>query len=106
MKRERITEDSPCTGGLSWSSTRRGSFSSNRRQRTDTTSIAYQTAFSANVLLRPAALVWFIAPWLKELNWNSQIALRRKSTDQSRSVQVAIPSAEMVILGADEDVEW
>ncbi|MDH2404844.1 hypothetical protein QCM77_33700 [Bradyrhizobium sp. SSUT18] len=37
-------------------------------------SIAYQTAFSINVLLQLAALVWFIAPWLKELNWKSQIA--------------------------------
>ncbi|MDH2356713.1 MFS transporter [Bradyrhizobium sp. SSUT112] len=69
-------------------------------------SIAYQTAFSINVLLQLAALVWFIAPWLKKLNWKSQIALKRKSTDQSRSVHVVIPSAEMVILETDQDREW
>ncbi|MET3971007.1 hypothetical protein ABIB94_008051 [Bradyrhizobium sp. JR7.2] len=69
-------------------------------------SIAYQTAFSINVLLQLAALVWFIAPRIKELNWKSQIALKRKSTDQSRSVHVVIPSAGLVILETDRDVEW
>ncbi|OSI22316.1 hypothetical protein BST65_27245 [Bradyrhizobium canariense] len=62
-----------------------GEFSSNSRQRKD-------------VSLNP--------PWLKKLNWKSQIALKRKSTDQSRSVLVVIPSAEMVILEADQDREW
>ncbi|WP_275172980.1 hypothetical protein [Bradyrhizobium sp. CSS354] len=69
-------------------------------------SIAYQTAFSINVLLQLAALVRFIDPWLKELNWKSQIALERKSTDQSRSVYVVFPSTGMVILETDQDVEW
>ncbi|WFT97065.1 hypothetical protein QA633_08490 [Bradyrhizobium barranii] len=67
-------------------------------------SIAYQTAFSINVLLQLAALVWFIAPWPKELNSKSQIALKRKSRDQSRSVHVVIPSTESVILETDRDV--
>ncbi|MET4260903.1 hypothetical protein ABIC09_005868 [Bradyrhizobium sp. S3.12.5] len=58
------------------------------------------------MLLQLAALIWFIAPWLRELNWKSQIALKRKATDQSRSVHVVIPSAEMVILETDQDVEW
>ncbi|MET3909871.1 hypothetical protein ABID59_004228 [Bradyrhizobium sp. S3.3.6] len=58
------------------------------------------------MLLQLAALVWFIAPWLKELNWKSHIALKRKSTDQSRSVHVVIPSAGLVILETDRDVEW
>ncbi|WP_354062588.1 hypothetical protein [Bradyrhizobium sp. RT6a] len=58
------------------------------------------------MLLLLAALVWFIAPWLKESNWKCQIALERKSTDQSRSVHVVIPSAGMVILETDQDVEW
>ncbi|MET4278408.1 MULTISPECIES: hypothetical protein [unclassified Bradyrhizobium] len=58
------------------------------------------------MLLQLAALVWFIAPWLKELNWKCQIALKRKSTDQTISVHVVIPSAEMVILETDQDVEW
>ncbi|MET4328606.1 hypothetical protein ABIB80_004441 [Bradyrhizobium sp. i1.15.2] len=57
-------------------------------------------------MLLLAALVWFIAPWLKELNWKSQIALERKSTDQSRSVHVVFPSTGMVILETDQDVEW
>ncbi|WP_247470301.1 MFS transporter [Bradyrhizobium sp. 45] len=69
-------------------------------------SIAYQTAFSMNVVLQLVALVWFIAPWFKELNWKSEIAVKRKSTGQSRSVHVMIPSAEMVILETDHDVEW
>ncbi|MGY4362855.1 hypothetical protein ACVWZR_002033 [Bradyrhizobium sp. i1.3.1] len=60
---------------------------------------------SVNVVLKLAALVWFIAPWLKELNWKSEIALKRKSTGQSRSVHVLIPSAEMVTLEPDQDVE-
>ncbi|WP_409190540.1 hypothetical protein [Bradyrhizobium sp. RDM4] len=69
-------------------------------------SIAYQTAFSINVVLQLAAPVWFIVPWLKELNWKSEMVLKRKSTGQSRSVHVVIPSAEMVILDTDQDVEW
>lgn len=69
-------------------------------------SIAYQTAFSMNVVLQLVALVWFIAPWFKWLNWKSEIAVKRKSTGQSRSVHVMIPSAEMVILETDHDVEW
>ncbi|MCK1332929.1 MFS transporter [Bradyrhizobium sp. CW9] len=69
-------------------------------------SIAYQTAFSMNVVLQLVALVWFIAPWFKELNWKSEVAVKRKSTGQSRSVHVMIPSAEMVILETDHDVEW
>ncbi|MGY4364204.1 hypothetical protein ACVW1A_000269 [Bradyrhizobium sp. LB1.3] len=68
--------------------------------------IAYQTAFSINVVLQLVALVWFIAPSLKELNWKSEIAVKRKSTGQSRSVHVVIPSAQMVILETDQDVEW
>ncbi|MFC7700939.1 hypothetical protein ACFQX9_30195 [Bradyrhizobium sp. GCM10028915] len=46
------------SGGLFSSSTGRGEFSSNRRQRKDTI---------------PQS------PWLKKLNWKSQIALKRKS---------------------------
>ncbi|MET4348834.1 hypothetical protein [Bradyrhizobium sp. RT9a] len=58
------------------------------------------------MLLQLAALDWFIALWHKELKWKSQIALKRKSTEQGRSVHVVIPSAEMVILETDQDVEW
>ncbi|MBM7487698.1 hypothetical protein ACVWWI_006744 [Bradyrhizobium sp. USDA 3686] len=73
------------SGGLSSSSTRRGEFSSNGRK-------------GRKLSLNP--------PWLKKLHWKCQIALKRKSTGQSRSVHVVIPSAEMVILEADQDVEW
>lgn len=51
-------------------------------------SIAYQTAFSINVVLQLVALVWFIAPWLQELNWKSRSpssASRRAKAGQFRS---------------------
>ncbi|MGY4298944.1 hypothetical protein ACVWXN_007039 [Bradyrhizobium sp. i1.4.4] len=38
-------------------------------------------------------------------NWKSEVALKRKSTDQSRSVRDVIPRAEMVILETDQEVE-
>lgn len=57
------------SGGLSSSSTGRGEFSSNGRQRKE-------------LSLNP--------PWLKKLHWKFQIALKRKSTGQSRSVHVVI----------------
>lgn len=50
--------------------------------------IAYQIAFSINLVLQLAALAWFITPWLKELNWNSQIpssASRRTQAGQFSS---------------------
>lgn len=62
--------------------------------------VQYQCCAAAG---RPGLVHCPLAP---RVELEIEIAVKRKSTGQSRSVQVMIPSAELVILETDQDVEW
>ncbi|MGY3621566.1 MFS transporter [Bradyrhizobium sp. USDA 10063] len=68
--------------------------------------IAYQTAFGVNALLQSVALAWFAVPWLGGLKGKVAASVGSQPASGWSSVEVAIPPAELVILEADEHVEW
>ncbi len=68
---------------------------------------AYQVAFSLNVALQIATLVWFARPWRRSIAlWTSSILLFRPADVSCAPESVGLYEDSVILLPADDDAEW
>lgn len=68
---------------------------------------AYQVAFSLNVALQIATLVWFARPWRRSIaSWTSSIRLFRPAEVSYALESVGLYEDSVILLPADDDAEW
>ncbi|UPT86990.1 MFS transporter [Bradyrhizobium barranii subsp. apii] len=68
---------------------------------------AYQVAFSLNVALQIATLIWFARPWRRSIaSWRSSILLFRPADVSYALESVGLYEDSVILLPADDDAEW
>ncbi|WP_431015441.1 MFS transporter [Bradyrhizobium pachyrhizi] len=68
---------------------------------------AYQVAFSLNVALQIATLVWFARPWRRSMaSWTSSILLFRPADISYAPESAGLYEDSVILLPADDDAEW
>ncbi|WP_439360146.1 MFS transporter [Bradyrhizobium sp. DASA03007] len=68
---------------------------------------AYQVAFGLNVALQIAALVWFALPWGRSIaSWMSSIPFFMPASISNAVESAGLYENSVILLPADDDVEW
>ncbi|MGY8632097.1 MFS transporter [Bradyrhizobium sp. 14AA] len=68
---------------------------------------AYQVAFGLNVALQITALVWFALPWRHSVApWISSLPFFMPASDSDAVEPVGVYENSVILVPADEDVEW
>jgi MFS family permease len=67
---------------------------------------AYQTAFTAGLVFQTAALMWFAAPWFRNLarRFYSSIARQNRNADHTRVA--AVGASDGAFFGTGENMDW
>ena len=68
--------------------------------------IAYQAAFTVSVAVQILALIWFVVPWLRSLDWRAQASILRDLVNDKVPVEAIIASAEISMFEPHESGAW
>lgn len=68
--------------------------------------IAYQVAFAVSVAVQILALIWFVVPWLRSLDWRALASFLRDLVNDKVPVEAIIASAEISIFEPHESGAW
>jgi hypothetical protein len=67
--------------------------------------IAYQTAFAISLVFQMAALIWFVAPWLRKLARRFYPSISQPVRDADLTIAIAA-AIEEPLLETGEKLEW
>jgi MFS family permease len=68
--------------------------------------IAYQVAFAVSVAVQILALIWFVVPWLRSLDWRAPASFFRNLVNDKVPVEAIIASAEISMFEPHESGAW